>query len=59
MQENASMIVRCAIELVYKRIAQQLSDYIGKVFEEIYMQYLRTMLLNCKAPMEFISLGRR
>ena len=52
------MIVRGAIELVYKLIAQQLSDYMGKVFEEIYTQYLRKLLLDCKSSVEFISLGR-
>lgn len=56
--ENASMIARGATELVYKRIEPYLSDYMGKVFEEICKQYLWKLLLDGKSPVEFTSLGR-
>ena len=55
--ENTSMIARGATELVYKRIEPYLSDYMGKVFEEICKQYL-WRLLDGKSPVEFTSLGR-
>ena len=38
--DNNSIIARGAADLVYKRIEPQLSDYMGKVFEEICKQYL-------------------
>ena len=56
--ENASLIARGADDLVYKRIEPQLSDYMGKVFEEICKQYLWKQLLSGKSPIEFTSLGR-
>ena len=56
--ENASMIARGAADLVYKRIEPHLSEYMGKVFEEICKQYLWKLLLNGKSPVEFASLGR-
>lgn len=56
--ENNSLIARGATELVYKRIEPQLSDYMGKVFEEICKQYLWTLLLDGRSPIEFTSLGR-
>ena len=56
--ENNSIIARGAADLVYKRIAPQLSDYMGKVFEEICRQYLWKQLLSGKCPVEFSSLGR-
>ena len=56
--ENASMIARGATELAYKRIEPYLSDYMGKVFEEICKQYLWKLLLDGKSPVEFLSLGR-
>ena len=56
--ENASMIARGATELVYKRIEPYMSDYMGKVFEEICKQYLWKLLLDGKSPVEFTSLGR-
>lgn len=36
--ENNSIISRGATELAYKRIAPNLSDYMGRIFEEICMQ---------------------
>ena len=56
--ENASMIARGAADLVYKRIEPHLSEYMGKVYEEICKQYLWKLLLNGKSPVEFASLGR-
>lgn len=56
--ENASMIARGAADLVYKRIEPHLSEYMGKVFEEICRQYLWRLLLAGKSPVEFKSLGR-
>lgn len=56
--ENSSLIARGAADLVYKRIEPHLSDYMGKVFEEICMQYLWKQLISGKSPVEFTSLGR-
>ncbi len=56
--DNNSIIARGAADLVYKRIEPQLSDYMGKVFEEISKQYLWKQLLSGNCPVEFASLGR-
>lgn len=56
--DNNSIIARGAADLVYKRIEPQLSDYMGKVFEEICKQYLWKQLLSGNCPVEFTSLGR-
>ena len=56
--ENASLISRGAADLVYHRIEPHLSEYMGKVFEEICKQYLWKLLLGGKSPVEFTSLGR-
>ena len=56
--QNNSLIARGAADLVCQRIIPQLSDYMGKVFEEISKQYLWMLLLAGKSPVEFISLGR-
>ncbi len=56
--DNNSIIARGAADLVYKRIEPQLSDYMGKVFEEICKQYLWKQLLSGNCPIEFNSLGR-
>ena len=56
--ENNSVIARGATDLVYKRIEPQMSDYMGKVFEEICKQYLWKRLLAGECPVEFTSLGR-
>lgn len=56
--ENHSIIARGAEELAYKRIEPHLSDYMGKVFEEICKQYLWRLLLNGKSSVEFKELGR-
>lgn len=56
--DNNSVIVRGATDLVYRRIEPQLSNYMGRVFEEICKQYLWKQLLIGNTPIEFISLGR-
>lgn len=58
VMDNTSAIVRGATDLVYKRIEVQLSDYMGRVFEDICTQYLWKKLLTGKSPIEFVSLGR-
>ncbi|MBD5476142.1 MAG: ATP-binding protein [Lachnospiraceae bacterium] len=56
--ENHSIIGRGAADLAYRRIEPHLSDYMGKVFEEICKQYLWSLLLAGKSPVEFRELGR-
>lgn len=56
--ENNSIIARGAADLAYKRIAPHLSEYMGKVFEEICRQYLWKLLLAGECPVDFSSLGR-
>lgn len=56
--ENNSAIARGATELVYRRIEPKLSEYMGKVFEDICKQYLWKLLLAGNCPVEFTSLGR-
>ncbi len=56
--ENNSIIARGAADLAYRRIEPFLSDYMGKVFEEICKQYLWKLLLAGKCPVAFFSLGR-
>ena len=56
--DNNSVIARGATDMVYKRIEPQLSHYMGRVFEEICMQYLWKQLLVGNVPIEFVSLGR-
>lgn len=56
--ENNSIIGRGAINLAYKRIEPHLSDYMGKVFEEICKQYLWKLLLSDASPVQFKELGR-
>ena len=56
--DNASLIVRGASDLAYQRIRPQLSDYMGKIFEDICTQYLWQLLLNGKSPVFFKELGR-
>lgn len=56
--ENNSIIARGAADLAYKRIEPLLSDYMGKVFEEICKQYLWKLLITGQSPVEFSSIGR-
>ncbi len=58
VMDNNSIIVRGAADIVYRKIKEQLSDYMGRVFEDICTQYLWKMLLTGKSPIEFTSLGR-
>lgn len=55
---NNSVIMRGAADIVYRRIEQQLSEYMGAVFEEICKQYLWKLLLDGNSPVEFSELGR-
>ena len=56
--ENISLITRGAQDLAYKRIEPFLTDYMGKVFEDICQQYLWQLLLAGQAPINFTELGR-
>lgn len=56
--ENNSIIARGAAALAYKRIEPYLTDYMGKIFEDICRQYLWKLLLNGESPVEFKELGR-
>lgn len=56
--ENNSIISLGAVDLAYKRIEPYLSDYMGKVFEEICKQYLWKLLLSGESTVEFKELGR-
>lgn len=56
--ENFSIISRGAADLAYKRIAPELSSYMGGVFEEICKQYLWKLLLEGKCPVNFSEVGR-
>lgn len=56
--DNNSIISRGAADLAYQRIAPHLSDYMGKVFEDICMQYLWKLLLEGKSQVLFGDLGR-
>ena len=55
---NNSVIIRGATDLVYKKIQPNFTDYMGKVFEDICMQYLWKLLLSGQSPVEFSALGR-
>lgn len=55
---NSSIIARGAAELAWQRIHPHLSDYMGRVFEEICSQYLWKLLLNGESPIAFSDLGR-
>lgn len=56
--ENASIISRGASDLAYKRIAPELSSYMGGVFVEICKQYLWKLLLDGNCAVNFSDLGR-
>ena len=56
--DNNSVIARGASDMVYRRIEPQLSNYMGRVFEEICKEYLWKQLLMGQAPIEFVSMGR-
>ncbi len=54
--EHNSIIGRRVTELAYRRTELYLSDYMGKVFEEI-CQHLWKLLLNGECPVEFQKFG--
>ncbi|HBJ19049.1 MAG TPA: ATPase [Clostridiales bacterium] len=56
--ENASVISRGAADLAYRRIAPELSAYMGGVFEEICRQYLWRLLLAGECVVNFSDIGR-
>ena len=56
--ENTSIISRGATDLAYKRIAPQLSFYMGGVFEEICKQYLWRLLIEDECAVNFSDIGR-
>ena len=56
--ENNSIIARGAVDLAYKRIEPNLPRYMGHVFEDICMQYLWSLLLHGKSPVDFSEIGR-
>lgn len=56
--ENNALIARGAADLAYNRIKPYFTDYMGKVFEDICIQYLWKLLLAGQSPVEFSSLGR-
>lgn len=56
--ENNSLIARGATDLAYNRIKPYLTDYMGKVFEDICTQYLWKLLLTDRSPVQFRYLGR-
>ena len=56
--ENNSIIARGAVDLAYKRIEPNLSRYMGHVFEDICTQYLWSLLLHGKSPVDFSEIGR-
>ena len=58
VMDNTSVIVRGAADLVYRKIVGQLSDYMGRIFEDICAQYLWKLLIKGNSPVEFASLGR-
>lgn len=56
--ENTSLISRGATDLAYRRIAPEISSYMGSVFEEICKQYLWKLLLERRCEVDFSDLGR-
>lgn len=56
--ENTSLISRGATDLVYRRIAPEISSYMGSVFEDICKQYLWRLLLERRCEVDFSDIGR-
>lgn len=56
--DNLALIQRGAKDKVYRRMEQQISAYMGFVFEEICKQYLWQENLGERLPIEFINMGR-
>ena len=55
---NASVIAHGGTDIAYQRIAPNLLDYMGSVFEEICKQYLWRLMLSGKCNVDFADLGR-
>lgn len=55
---NISIIQKDMTDLAYKNINEQLSSYMGAVFEEICKQYLWELNKQGKAAITFTDLGR-
>ncbi|MFA6735525.1 MAG: ATP-binding protein [Saccharofermentanales bacterium] len=55
---NISIIQKDMTDLAYKNISEQLSSYMGAVFEEICKQYLWELNKQGKAAITFTDLGR-
>ena len=53
--ENNSIIARGTTDLVYNRIEPKLSDYIGKVFEDICKQYQRFSTITLSLVYSYIN----
>jgi AAA+ ATPase superfamily predicted ATPase len=56
--KNYALINMGAADLSYSRILPHLSDFMGKVFEEICRQYLWNLLMTNQSPVTFTGLGR-
>ncbi len=56
--ENTSIISRGATNLAYQRVAPELPNYMGAVFEDICKQYLWKLLLEGKCAVNFSDIGR-
>jgi uncharacterized protein len=55
---NLSILQNGMIDLAYKNVSEQLSAYMGAVFEEICKQYLWGLNRRSKAAITFTDLGR-
>lgn len=58
IQPNMSAISKGAVENVYKYIEQNISKYMGSVFENICIDYMWQMLLMGKSEVTFNNIGR-
>jgi uncharacterized protein len=56
--ENASQIHKGLQDRVYSRIEQQISSYMGEVFEDICKQYMWKENIENRLPVNFIDIGR-
>ena len=56
--ENTSIISRGATDLAYNRVKPHLSYYMGGIFEDIWKQYLWSLLLTGKCTIDFTAIGR-
>ncbi|MDR1135329.1 MAG: ATP-binding protein [Clostridiales Family XIII bacterium] len=56
--DNITAIQRGLVEIVYQKIAPQITAFMGGVFEEICKQYLWALNRQGEAAIPFINLGR-